>query len=307
MPPHRVPNDLVVADFPSSSEIINIPGIGNLITWGTTVPADGGAVYAPGCLFYLVSVRALINNEKPSLYFNRGTALSCEFVEESGAYSQIDGDLLFDDDFLGDWPAAATVLPLGTNNPWLKVETLGLGITDSDEANGVKKFAFDAVAEAATAALYMVNSPFDIDKNPVFECILAIYDIGDDATLDFNWGLASDTHATDFDSIATFAAFHMDSPGLSVLCHSDDGTTDTAPVDTLVDLVDNTMATFKIDVSDKTKVKFFINGVRVLASTTFDISAYTGALTPIVHVEKTSNNTTMELRLDRIRVRGERN
>ena len=216
------------------------------------------------------------------------------------------GDVIVDDDFTEDWPAAGTALPLGSSN-FLKTETLGLGVIDSVEANGVKKFVFDAVAEAATAALHMPNTPFDIDQAPIFECRLAIFDIGDDAALDINFGLASATHATDFDEIDTFAAFHLDGNSLSAFCQSDDGTTDTAPVDTTIDLVDDTYATFRIDVTDKTNVKFYINGPRVLAGTTFDISAFTGLLTPIVHVEKSSNDTTADVRVDRIRCQAGRN
>lgn len=212
------------------------------------------------------------------------------------------GGLIFFEDFLADLPAAGTAI----NGGMTKVETNGLGVTSSDQANGVAKFAFDAVAEAATAALYLVNAPFDIDQNPVFETKLAVYDIGDDGALDINFGLASDTHATDFDSVAVYAAFHLDGTDLSVLCQSDDGTTTVAATDSTVDLVDDTFAVFKIDASDKADVKFYINGSRVLSGTTFDISAYTGTLTPIVHVEKTSNDTTVDVRVDWIRVTSER-
>ena len=45
---------------------------------------------------------------------------------------------------------------------------------------------------------------------------------------------------------------------------------------------------------------------RVLAATTFDMSAYTGTLTPICHVEKTNNDTLADVRVDYMRVRGER-
>jgi len=218
----------------------------------------------------------------------------------------IDGNIVIDDDFIGDWPAAATAID-GHGYAWSKTETNGLGVISSDEANGVLKFSFDAVAEAATATLFMENSPIDIDKSPIFECILAVFDKGDDAALDIDFGLASDDHATDFEAIATFAAFHLNGNDLSVLCHSDDGTTDTAPVDSTIDLVDDTYANFKIDVSDKADVKFFINGTRVLSGSTFDISAYTGALTPIVMVEKTNNDTTADVRCDRIRVQAQRN
>lgn len=212
-------------------------------------------------------------------------------------------------DFVGDFPAAATAI---TDSVWTKVETNGLGVISSDEANGVLKFSFDAVAEVAVAALYMANAPLDIDQNPIVDFRLAVYDIGDDAALDINFGVADDTHATDMDSATVSALFHLDGADLSLCCESDDGTAETAATDTTVDLVDDTFYDFRVDLTDKSDVKFFYRAVgavswtQLLSSTTFDLSNYTGTLTPIVHVEKTSNDTTADVRLDFCRIRGER-
>lgn len=216
----------------------------------------------------------------------------------------IDGTYVLDDHFIGDFPAAATAI---ANGYLTKVETNGLGVISQDVANGVLKFSFDAVAEAATAALYYVNSPFAPAKGGVAEFILAVHAIGDDAALDINFGLASDTHATDFDAIAEFVAFHLDGNDLSLKIHSDDGTTDTAAVDTGIDLVAATNYKFKIDYSNLSSVKFYyapIGGTyRQLAeNSTFDVSDSSANWTPIVHVEKTSNDTVADVRLDRWRV-----
>lgn len=220
---------------------------------------------------------------------------------------QVGGLELFDD-FIGDYPAAAT----GINWGWTKTETNGLGVTSSDEANGVLKFAADAVTEAACANLFHENAAFDVDQNPIFEAKLAIFDIGDDAAVDFDFGLASDDHGTDFESIAAFAAFHLDGTDLSLKAHSDDGASDVAAVDSAVDLVDDTYYEFRIDVTDKTDVKFYYRALgantwtRICSSTTFTLSNYTGTLSPIIMVEKTSDNSTFDLRADWVRVRGER-
>ena len=222
------------------------------------------------------------------------------------ALGSISGNIVLDDDFVGDYPAAGVALPLG-GTPWLKTETNGLGVTESDEANGVLKLAFDAVAEAALAVWRQTAKSFDIDKKPIFECRLAIFDIGDNAALDINFGMADGTHATDFDSIAAYAAFHLNGNDLSLFCHSDDGTTDTAEIDTTTDLVDDAYNNFKIDFADKSDVKFYLNDARVASGTTFDMSAFSGRLMPIVHVEKTSDNTTADVRVDRIRVQCQRN
>lgn len=224
-----------------------------------------------------------------------------------GNLGDIDGNLVIDEDFVGDYPAAATGLTGQGAYSWTKTETNGLGVISSDEANGVLKFSFDAVAEAATATLFMENSPAAPAKDGVVEFILAVYDIGDDAALDIDFGMASDDHATDFESIAEFVAFHLDGNDLSLKCHSDDGTTDTAAVDTTVDLVDDTYYKFKIDYSDLTNVKFYYAAIgsdytQVATGTTFDVSQASANWTPIVMVEKTSNDTTADVRLDRVRL-----
>lgn len=219
------------------------------------------------------------------------------------------GGLEFYDDFIGDWPAAATAC---TDSVWTKTETDGLGVISSDQANGVLKFSFDAVAEVAVAALYMTNSPFPVAGNPIFECRLAVYDIGDDAAIDINFGVAVGTHATDCDSITEAVLFHLDGSDLSLCCESDDGTTEVAATDTTVDLVDDTFYDFKIDCSDLTDVTFWYRAVgatnwtQLLATTTFDISQASGPFTPLFHVEKTSNDTTADVRLDWVRVRSAR-
>jgi len=214
------------------------------------------------------------------------------------------GGLHFEDDFIGDYPAKATAL---TGNCWTKVETDGLGVISSDEPNGVLKFVADAVDEASTQALYMVNAPFDIDQNPIVDFIVAIFDIGDETTIDFNFGVADDTHADNADTIAVSAFFHLDGADLSLCCECDDNTTDTPAEDTGVDLTDDTYYEFRIDMTDKTDVKFSYRDVgapawtRLLPDSTFSMAAATGALTPIVHVEKAAgNDTTFDLRLDKV-------
>lgn len=241
-----------------------------------------------------------------------GVALSA--ISNDGEYLEVDEDRYaaaltntvpgpsFFDDFIGDYPAAGTAMPA----PWTKVETDGLGVTSADQANGVLVFAFDAVAEVAVAAMHMANAPFDVDQEPVFEARVAVYDIGDHAALDINIGLASDTHATDFDSVTAYAAFHLDGSALDLKCRSKASNGTVADTDTTIDLVDDTFVVLRIDCTDKSNVKFYVNGARVLSGTTFSIAGYTGTLSPIVHVEKTSNDTTADVRVDWIRVSSER-
>lgn len=238
--------------------------------------------------------------------------LQYTLADDLNALGSIDGNIVIDDDFLGDWPPAATAI--GGEGPlaWTKTETNGLGVISSDQARGVLKFSADAVAEAATATLFMENSPLDPAKGGIAEFILAIYDIGDAAAVDIDFGLASDDHATDFEAIPEFVAFHLNGANLSLLCHSDDGTIDTAPVDTTIDLVDDTFYAFKIDYTDLSDVKFYYRALgasqwtRLAEATTFNVSDASAMWTPIVMVEKTSDDTTFDVRCDRVRVQAPR-
>ncbi len=228
-------------------------------------------------------------------------------IDEIDNLGDINGNIVLDDDFLWDEPAKATAM-----TRWTKLETDGLGIIDSDEANGVIKFAFDAVAEVGVACLYLDNSPFDIDTNPICEFVAAVFDIGDDAALDISFGLANAHHATDADSITESVLFHLDGADLTLNAESDDGTTEVAATDTGLTLVDDQYGRFKIDCSDLSDVKLYAAVdkdepyVRVLSGTTFKLNNASGPLTPIVMVEKTSNDTTADVRVDRIRCQGNR-
>lgn len=51
------------------------PGYGGLVAGGTTVPTDGSAGFAPGCVFIKVNATA----GAACYYLNEGTAASCDF------------------------------------------------------------------------------------------------------------------------------------------------------------------------------------------------------------------------------------
>lgn len=213
----------------------------------------------------------------------------------------------------GDSLAAATTVDVVLNN-WTRYDiefgrdavtteaTNGLGVTDLVGQPGVM-LSFDAVIEAAQAAIYSADT-VAIGSNPIMEAWLSIYDIGDDAALDISAALASGSHATDFQSVAEFAGIHLDGAALDILVESDDGTTDVAPVDSTINAVDDTKLFLQIDARDLDDVQIYINGVdAVPAGTTLALTAATGPLKPIVHIEKTSNDTTADVRVHSLGVR----
>lgn len=186
---------------------------------------------------------------------------------------------------------------------WTTEATLGLGIT-ADTLGQIFTASFDAVAEAAQAALFSKRT-VPINMKPIFEGRVAVYGIGDNAALDINLGLASGSHATDFEAVAAFATVQLDGASLNINTHSDDGTTDRAPADSTIDAVDDTFFEVWIDARDDANVKYYIDGVLVDTSATKRVltAALTTAVAAMLHVEKTSDDTVADVRVTRMRVR----
>ena len=108
----------------------------------------------------------------------------------------------------------------------------------------------------------------------------------------------SGSHASDFQSVANFVAIHLDGAALSILVESDDGVTDVPPVDSTIDAVDNTPFFLQIDCRNPAACQILINGVNgVPGGTTLVLTDATLELKPIIHIEKTSNDTLADLRV----------
>jgi len=187
---------------------------------------------------------------------------------------------------------------------WTFGVTNGLGVTAATPSARTI-LAFDAVAEAAMAAMYPAETAkhAPVADGPIFEGKIAIYDIGDNAALDINFGLANGTHANDADQITESVFFHFDGTALDILAESDDGTTEVAATDTTVDAVDDTYAEYWIDCRDLTDIQLYVDGVNVLPDTAFKLDAATGPIFPLVHLEKTNNATPADVRVEFIRLR----
>lgn len=187
---------------------------------------------------------------------------------------------------------------------WTAENTDGLGVTSAGIVPGVYTLSFDAVAEVAQAALFSKREVL-VSQRPILEARVAVFNIGDNAALDINVGLASASHATDFESIPVFAAVQLDGASLNINTHSDDGTTDRAPADSTIDAVDDTFFEVWIDCRDDTDVKFYIDGVLVNTSAAKRVltAALAVSVAAIAHIEKTSDDTVADFRVSKLRVR----
>lgn len=162
---------------------------------------------------------------------------------------------------------------------------------------------FGTTAEAQKVD-WISDRGFAVGSNWIAEILLELVTAADAAAVDLDVGVASGTHATDFETIAEFAAFHLDGDDLNIDAHSDDGTTDKAPTDTTIDIAAGTPVRLTLDGRDLTDVKYYINGAEVLSAEANlgAISAAAGPLYAIIHAEKTSDDSPLAFKA-RIRVR----
>jgi hypothetical protein len=117
------------------------------------------------------------------------------------------------------------------------------------------------------------------------------------------FGLASARNDT-ADDVAAHAWFRMEGANSTslVYCETDDGTRDVNDISSGVTL-GTTYKRFVIDFTGgKSDVQFYIDGRRVAASQTFDMSAYSSGLQPIVQIQKAANTNADSVVVDYVQV-----
>lgn len=226
----------------------------------------------------------------------------------------------FFDDFLYSGGTFGTSASAST--PWAVTDTSAAGTptyvagvdvgTGTSGAAGLAKVDFDNTAEVQNVCLHFGGAEiFDVNDRLIFECRLKMNQAAINAATTFSFGLAGGRNAT-WESTTAFAAFQLlgSTSTTTVYVETDDNTNDVAPVTTGNTLI-NAYKTFKIDMQDLTKVKFYMtdaNGrlVRVASSTTFDMSNYSACVAPIFQLQKTSDANVDGFTLDYVRVTGRR-
>lgn len=205
----------------------------------------------------------------------------------------------FVEDFLG--PQTLTASP--TNGDlWDIADTSSAGTPTYTVGgiNGEATLAFDSQVEAQNVCLFQSDVlNYDIDLLQRIEMRVKTVATLDSAT-SIAWGLATARNDA-IDSITAHASFRVIGDN-SIVVETDDGTTDKDDVATGVSLA----ATYKKFVIDftggKSNVKFYIDGARVAASTTFSMAAHTTGLQPYVQIQKTSDSNTDSVVIDYIKI-----
>lgn len=164
---------------------------------------------------------------------------------------------------------------------------------------------FSTTAEAQKLD-WLSKRSWSVSAPWVAEFVVEVVTNGDANAPDLSIGVANGTHASDADSIAESAFFHLD-PGndLNIYAESDDGTTEVAATDTTLDWAVGTPVHLVLDGRDSSNVKYYVNGVEVLAATANlgNIAAATGPLKLLLHLEKSADDTPGEVRIGHACVR----
>lgn len=208
----------------------------------------------------------------------------------------------FYDDFLG---FQLNQTESGSRGVWATVEVnLNTAIAQvADGAGGQVSLAFDSDANAEDAVLYWGDQRgIDVSKQAVIE-FRAMVSVLPTLTAQIVMGLCGD-HNLDKDAATESAWFKFDGSG-AALVESDDTTNDNDDVATGVTVLTTEWHIYRIDFSDLTSVKFYIDGVPVATGTTFDMSNLAGAelvLQPYWSLDKDADAGVGTLLLDYVRI-----
>jgi len=222
--------------------------------------------------------------------------------------------------FYDDFNGADLVIPdeaVGAQSgcKWVKLITAAAGApvveVVPDMAQGVVQLVLEATNEKQEAGLYMNDQrTFPLNgavvtagRGLVFETRISLW-VLPTGVAEMYWGLAGayveGIIATDGPAEHIF--FVADGSG-AVIIYTDDTANDNDGVATGVTLVAQEWAIFRIDASNPADVHFYINGVRVAAATTFDMStAASLTLQPYFMCHKETTAAVGTLKVDYARI-----
>lgn len=184
------------------------------------------------------------------------------------------------------------------------VGTQGLNTMGVFRRGGAHKLILSSTNEAQKVDILSVDG-FAVGANTIVEAIFRPISVGAGTAPDFNIGVASGTHASDFESIAEFCSLRLNGNASDLFADSDDGTTDVGETDTTVNVTAGSAVANRVhalfDLRDPSDIQIYVNGALVLDATTFALDNATGPLFLIGHLEKTSAADTFEVDIDALR------
>lgn len=187
-------------------------------------------------------------------------------------------------------------------DPFKTAIVLTAGTPALNRRGGAHNMLFSATNEAQKVDA-LSKEGFVVGANAIVEMRIDVVSDGAGSAADANIGIASATHATDADSIAQHLFLHLDANNANINFQSKDGTTTVASTDSTIDYTEGTPFEVWFDLRTPTAVKIYVNGVRVLSGTTFDVSAAASVWKLLAHIEKTASTDAYEIDVDWLRVR----
>jgi hypothetical protein len=213
-------------------------------------------------------------------------------------------------EFCDDFNGTVATLPASADpaTPWLVDDTSAAGTPVYTRGTSVATLTMAATNEAENIALHFGDAlDFDIDDIIRVEMRVKLGAATFTSGSELVFGVGSARNDTS-DSVTANAWFKMvgASSTTAVYAESDDGTTDKDDIATGATL-GTSFKRFVIDFAGgKRDVKFYIDGARVAASTTFDMSGYTAGLQPIVQLQKAANTNVDSVIVDYVKVTARR-
>ena len=177
----------------------------------------------------------------------------------------------------------------------------------ADSSNGQFLLHLAANDEAEDAVLYHGdNKTFDLGNGLIFECrVNMAVEPGTGVTTVF--GMCGD-HNLDKDTVTEAAWFRLDA-SMAVNVETDDTTNNNDDVSTGITAVAGAYNIFRIDFSNLSNVKFFIDGTRVATGTTFDMSNLSASeqqMQPYFSLDKASGTGLGDMNIDYVLIMSNR-
>lgn len=285
------------------------------ITGGEVIQlADGRAAVAPldiaANALGSVAVRGVFTVDKTtSMVILDGGRVYWDHSANKAHYKKVNDRDFYLGRAVGDAASAATTMKVALNvNPPYDIDVLrdgALSVATGTVAaggfdlpklyGGSRGLSLTATNEAQCIDMLSVDR-FAISSNAIMECIFRLGANGSTNAVDISIGIANGTSTTDADAITEHVLFHIDGGALDIYAQSKDGTTTVTATDTTVDATAGSAVANRFEVWIDTRTpgdcQLYINGALVLTATVFDISAATGPLGLLAHLEKTSGTAT---------------
>lgn len=207
----------------------------------------------------------------------------------------------YKDDFIGTSVTFPTSANIGT--PWLTAVTGAAPPTHVRNA-GEAILTLTSDNQAQILSLHHGNAlTFDIDDIQRLEMRVRLGASAFTSGSILVFGLGSARNDT-ADTVTASAWFRMEGANSTtqVYVETDDDVRNNDDVATGVTL-GTTYKRFVIDFTGgKSDVKFYIDGARVAAATTFDMSGYSAGLQPIIQLQKAANTNADACRIDYVKI-----